>query len=169
MIFKIFPILCCSDFFSQASHPSWPQRRHTSGETYPGRLWWWWQPWQQPREGGPAHSVSPLHREGTKTFPFCTAGTQALCCTHTFSPEIQYWTSKTLSRCFLLTKTPALRVLENAPISKIDKNKKFCTVLGTTSTSSQSSKGRTHPLPKAAKHRLCTPQPCPGLCWEGLH
>lgn len=26
---KTFPILCCSDFFSRASHRSWPQRHHT--------------------------------------------------------------------------------------------------------------------------------------------
>lgn len=72
---KTFPILCCSDFFSRASHPSWPRRHHTPGDTYPVKLWWWWQPWQQPREGGTARSVSPLHREGTKTFPFCAPGT----------------------------------------------------------------------------------------------
>lgn len=105
---------------TSSGEPATPPGHQAPGDTYLGRLWWWWQPRQQPREGGSAPSVSPLPREGTKTFPFRMPGTWALCYTHTFSPEIQHWTSKTLSRCFLQTKTSPLRVLENAHMSKID-------------------------------------------------
>lgn len=80
--------------------------------------------------GGGNHGSSPgkgaqhalcLHCPGKAPKPSPSACQEhGLCYTHTFSPEIQHWTSKTLSRCFLQTKTSPLRGLENAHMSKID-------------------------------------------------